>query len=83
MEPRPHHVFDIISDRGNGAEFGPHPHGHNVHGVAAPILADTSVQIRRIIGADAICAPCIHLRPDGSRDDVVDQVEGRPLETDL
>jgi len=79
MELRPHHVLDIISDWGNGAEFGPHPYGHNVHGVAAAILADTSVQIRWIIGADAICAPCIHLQPDGSCDDVLDQVEGRPL----
>ena len=78
MALRPHHVLDIISDWGNGAAFKPHPYGHNVHGVAAALLADTSVKVKWIIGADAICAPCVHLRPDGSCDDVLDQVEGRP-----
>lgn len=78
MELRPHHVLDIISDWGNGAEFGPHPYGHDVHGVAEALLSDTLMKVRWIIGADAICAPCIHLREDGSCDDVLEQVAGRP-----
>lgn len=78
MELRPHHVLDILSAWGNGAEFAPHPYGHNVHGVAKAFLADPSIEAHWIIGADDVCAPCIHLQPDGSCDDVLDQVEGKP-----
>jgi len=37
MKLRPHHVLDIVSAIGHGAEFRPHPYGHAVHTVAEAI----------------------------------------------
>ena len=34
MRLRPHHILDIISSYGHGAEFRPSPYGHAVHTVA-------------------------------------------------
>jgi hypothetical protein len=69
---KPHHFVDIIGALGDEqTRFSPHPYGHNVHGVAARILADRDVILQIEIGADDICGPCVHNR-DGVCDDTID-----------
>ena len=74
MKLRPHHVLDIIADHGRGAELKPHPYGHAVHTVARSILSNPDLEVEFVIGADEICRPCAHLRPDGLCDDVLRQL---------
>jgi hypothetical protein len=74
MKLRPHHVLDIISGHGHGVEFKPHPYGHAQHTVAAAILSNAELEIELVVGADEICRPCTHLRPDGQCDDVLRQL---------
>jgi len=69
---KPHHFVDLISHAGEpGASFAPHPYGHAVHEVAEKILADPHVLLCMELGADDICAPCVHNR-DGRCDDTID-----------
>ena len=69
---KPHHFVDIIRALGDRQEqFTPHPYGHNVHGVAAQILANRDVVLQLELGADDICSPCVHNR-DGLCDDTID-----------
>lgn len=74
LKLRPHHILDIISTYGHGGEFEPHPYGHALHTVAQSILSDPDLEAELVIGADAICQPCTHLRPDGQCDDVLQQL---------
>ena len=74
MKLRPHHLLDIISDHGHGAEFAPHPYGHALHAVAAQVLADTSIEVEFVLAADDICSPCCHLQAGGVCDDVLSQL---------
>lgn len=75
MRLRPHHTIDIVSSYGRGAEFKPSPYGHAVHTVAGVILSDLDTQVELIVGADEICQPCKHLKPDGLCDDVLSQTD--------
>jgi len=75
MKLRPHHVLDIISDYGHDAKFVPHPYGHAVHTVARAILSNPNLEVELVIGADEICRPCTHLRPNGLCDDVLRQLD--------
>jgi len=75
MRLRPHHTIDIVSSYGRGAEFKPSAYGHAVHTVAAVILADLDTQVEFIVGADEICQPCKHLKPDGLCDDVLSNLD--------
>jgi hypothetical protein len=69
---KPHHFVDIIMSLGTGqTTFEPHPYGHDVHRVAADILADPETMLRMELGADDICKPCKH-NIDGSCDDRID-----------
>jgi len=69
---KPHHFVDILADIGRGqTAWQPHPYGHAVHAVAARILADPNVMLEIELGADDICAPCVH-NADGLCDDVID-----------
>lgn len=70
MRARPHHLIDIITQYGAGQPFQPSAYGHAVHTVAAEVIANPDVEIEFGIGADDICAPCIHL-VNGRCDDVV------------
>lgn len=70
MRARPHHLIDIICQYGAGTPFRPHPYGHAVHAVAERIVAHPETAIEFVIGADDVCAPCVHL-VDGRCDDVV------------
>lgn len=74
MKLRPHHVLDIVSAIGHGAEFRPHPYGHAVHTVAEAIQADVDLLVEFVVGADEICRPCRHLQADGTCDDVLHQL---------
>lgn len=71
MNLRPHHVLDIVVEFGHGIGFEPHPYGHAVHIVAATILTDADIAARFVIGADAICEPCCHLKAGGQCDDIL------------
>jgi hypothetical protein len=71
MRLRPHHLIDIVTSFGHGKEFPPHPYGHALHTVAREVLANPDIEVEFIIGADDICRPCSHLRPDGRCDDVL------------
>jgi len=75
MKLRPHHVLDIVSGYGQDVEFKPHPYGHAVHTVARSILSNVDLEFEFAVGADEICQPCTHLRPDGQCDDVLHQLE--------
>lgn len=69
---KPHHFVDILRALGDeSSEFKPHPYGHDVHTVAARILADCDVMLQMELGADDICGPCIH-NIDGICDDTID-----------
>lgn len=78
MEPmrvRPHHLLDIISSFGAGHQFQPHPYQHAVHTCAEIVLNDLDTPLQFVVGADFICAPCIHLGPDGRCDDLVSSLD--------
>ena len=69
---KPHHFVDIIRTLGDEqGEFAPHPYKHNVHGVAAQILANRDVLLQMELGADDICQPCVHNK-NGVCDDTID-----------
>ncbi|MFP4058252.1 MAG: hypothetical protein ACLF0G_15400 [Candidatus Brocadiia bacterium] len=69
---KPHHFVDILRALGRGqAVFEPHPYGHALHLVAARLLADRDAPLAIELGADAICAPCIH-NVGGRCDDTID-----------
>ena len=68
---KPHHLVDIITQFGEGRPFEPHPYGHALHTVAGRILADPEVMLEMELGADDICAPCIH-NIAGLCDDTID-----------
>ena len=72
---RPHHLLDIVTKHGQGLEFKPHPYGHALHTMAAVISTDLDLQVELVIGADQICQPCMHLRPDGSCDDLLTRLD--------
>lgn len=74
MRARPHHLIDIISQIGAGAEFAPHAYGHAVHIVAQRVLEDPDLTVAFVVGADDICEPCVHL-VDGWCDDVLSQLD--------
>ena len=69
---KPHHFIDILSDLGRGVtEYAPHPYGHAVHSVTAELLRERDVVLRMEMGADDICAPCVH-NISGLCDDTID-----------
>ena len=69
---KPHHFIDIVRDFGRGqTTFEPHPYGHAVHTVAQAVLDDPDVVLEMELGADDICAPCIH-NINGLCDDTFD-----------
>jgi hypothetical protein len=69
---KPHHFVDILTTYGAGqATFAPHAYGHAQHTVAAQIHANHEVLLEIELGADDICAPCVH-NLDGECDDVID-----------
>ena len=69
---KPHHFIDILRAVGAGqTTFEPHPYGHAVHSVAARLLDDRDTLLEMDLGADDICAPCIH-NVDGQCDDTID-----------
>lgn len=75
MDLRPHHLLDVVTSIGQGQAFAPHPYGHNVHLVAAAVLAGIDWTARFVIGADEICRPCRHLGGDGRCDDLLQQLQ--------
>lgn len=78
MEPmliRPHHLLDIISSHGAGHQFRPSAYGHAGHTCAEIVLNDLDVPLHFVVGADFICAPCVHLGPDGRCDDVISSLD--------
>ena len=69
---KPHHFVDIMRALGSGnVDWKPHSYGHNLHGVAARLVADCRATLQIELGADDICQPCIH-NADGQCDDVID-----------
>ncbi len=75
---KPHHFIDIMRTLGDEqGEFKPHPYGHDVHAVAAKLLADRDMMLQVELGADDICKPCVH-NVDGICDDTID-TSFRPL----
>lgn len=78
MLTRPHHLLDIISDYGQGVTYQPHPYGHSLHIVAPKLLAELNTGIKLVIAADAVCAGCKNLRPDGKCTDVLGQLTPSP-----
>lgn len=74
MKLRPHHLLDIVTQHGAGAEFKPHPYGHAVHTCAEIVLSDLGTEVEFVVGADFICEPCTHLI-DGRCDDALSQLD--------
>jgi hypothetical protein len=74
LKLRPHHLIDIVTELGDGREFEPHPYGHAVHIVAHRVVEDPHVEIEFVLAADDICAPCRHLQPDSTCDDILQQL---------
>jgi hypothetical protein len=69
---KPHHFIDILTYYGAGTtSFVPHPFGHAQHTVAAQILDHPGILLEMELGADDICAPCMH-NVGGLCDDVID-----------
>ena len=69
---KPHHFIDIIRSFGQGTtSFEPHPYGHAVHSVAERLWRERDAMLEMELGADDICAPCVH-NIDGLCDDGID-----------
>jgi len=69
---KPHHFIDIIRSFGQGhREFTPHAYGHAVHTVAERLWRERDVMLEMELGADDICAPCVH-NVDGLCVDTID-----------
>jgi hypothetical protein len=69
---KPHHFIDIVTAlSAERPVFEPHPYGHAVHAVARAVLADRDSTLEMELGADDICAPCIH-NVGGRCDDTID-----------
>jgi len=69
---KPHHFIDIVIElSAERPVFEPHPYGHAVHSVARAVLADRDSMLEMELGADDICAPCIH-NVGGRCDDTID-----------
>ena len=69
---KPHHFVDIITSFGQGRrEFAPHAYGHAVHAVSEHLLNHRDAELVMELGADDICAPCVHNK-DGVCDDEID-----------
>jgi hypothetical protein len=69
---KPHHFVDILTSFGVGQRtFEPHAYGHAVHTVSERVLDERDVTLEMELGADDICAPCIH-NIDGLCDDTID-----------
>ena len=69
---KPHHFVDVVTSIGRGQrEFEPHPYGHAVHTVSRRLLLDPDTLLEMELGADDICAPCVH-NVDGLCDDTID-----------
>lgn len=65
-----------MADYGAGEiAVSPHPYGHAVHTVTAALLNDPDVTLEVELGADAICAPCLH-NIEGVCDDTLDSSLG-------
>jgi hypothetical protein len=62
MKIRIHHFFDMIRDFGIGKEILPHPNLHSYHQVARIILENPGTELELVVGADAVCQNCIHLK---------------------
>jgi len=70
MKLRIHHFFDIIRDFGIGKKFDPHPYQHSYHRIAEQILADPNLEIEILVGSDAVCEGCIHLKDEHCNDTI-------------
>ena len=69
---KPHHFVDIITAFGDGVTApDPHPYGHAVHTVTRLVLSQPDTLLQMELGADAICAPCLH-NHDGICVDTID-----------
>ena len=69
---KPHHFVDIITSfSDDDLTFKPSPYGHAVHTVSERILKSGDILLQMEMGADDICAPCIH-NIDGLCDDIID-----------
>lgn len=69
---KPHHLVDIISALGAGPPvLGPSPYGHALHTVTVRVLEDPDALVLIELGADDICAPCMH-NVSGRCDDAID-----------
>ena len=62
MELRIHHFYDIIRDFGSGKDIKPHPYGHSYYKVAELIRKNPNLQIKIVVGADAVCEGCKFLK---------------------
>ena len=69
---KPHHLVDIVTSIGAGkTTFQPHPYGHAVHTVSERVWADRDALLEMALGADDICAPCVH-NAEGLCEDTID-----------
>ena len=74
---KPHHFLDIMGYYGTDSlRLTPHPYGHANHLVAQRLLPDRAVLLTIELGADDVCALCIH-NLDGECDDIID-ISSRP-----
>lgn len=78
LKLRPHHLLDILTGYGNGEKVEPHPYGHALHVITPMVLEYPGLPVTFVAAADDICAPCKHLRPDGTCDDVLSQLSPPP-----
>ncbi|OHD48975.1 MAG: hypothetical protein A2096_13070 [Spirochaetes bacterium GWF1_41_5] len=69
---KPHHFIDIITSLANEKiELKPCSYRHDVHTVTRLLLQDSEIELEMELGADKICAPCIHNK-NGLCDDTID-----------
>jgi hypothetical protein len=69
---KPHHFIDIVTAFGRGQrEFKPQSYGHAVHSVSERLWRERDAMLEMELGADDICAPCVH-NIDGLCDDGID-----------
>jgi hypothetical protein len=72
IDIKPHHFVDVVTSLGaETVSLEPHPYGHAVHTVTKQLLDDRDLLLRIELGADTICAPCVH-NHDGLCEDTID-----------
>jgi len=75
LQLRPHHILDVVTDFEPDEEPGyrPAPGENGVRTFTRMLSGGLGFPIELVVGPDFICAPCAHLRADGTCDRMLER----------